>query len=225
VDAYFFFQAEDGIRCFHVTGVQTCALPISAAYALRARLIQTYGHLDVPRLYDDETGFALGRWINRARKAYAAGTLKPAQIKALEHLGIIWNLQTQAAERGLLHARIWAARHGHLAAPTGEMAGDFALGRWLTNRRAAARARADNGLEPDPTDLALAEIDPYWNPAWSITWQRLYYTARAYADASITLDDLPADFVTDDDEPLDRKSTRLNSSHVKISYAVFCLKK
>nr|WP_024126847.1 DEAD/DEAH box helicase [Streptomyces sp. F2]AHE39611.1 Helicase [Streptomyces sp. F2] len=163
---------------------------------------QTYGHLDVPRLYDDETGFALGRWINRARKAYAAGTLKPAQIKALEHLGIIWNLQTQAAERGLLHARNWAARHGHLAAPTGEMAGDFALGRWLTNRRAAARARADNGLEPDPTDLALAEIDPYWNPAWSITWQRLYYTARAYADASITLDDLPADFVTDDDEPL-----------------------
>src|SRR5690606_41017454 len=24
----FFFQAEDGIRYFHVTGVQTCALPI-----------------------------------------------------------------------------------------------------------------------------------------------------------------------------------------------------
>src|SRR5690606_39864847 len=27
----FFFQAEDGIRDFHVTGVQTCALPISPA--------------------------------------------------------------------------------------------------------------------------------------------------------------------------------------------------
>src|SRR5690606_40835685 len=27
----FFFQAEDGIRDFHVTGVQTCALPISSA--------------------------------------------------------------------------------------------------------------------------------------------------------------------------------------------------
>src|SRR5690606_40985226 len=26
----FFFQAEDGIRDFHVTGVQTCALPIYA---------------------------------------------------------------------------------------------------------------------------------------------------------------------------------------------------
>src|SRR5690606_39842855 len=28
VRAVFFFQAEDGIRDFHVTGVQTCALPI-----------------------------------------------------------------------------------------------------------------------------------------------------------------------------------------------------
>src|SRR3712207_6888930 len=27
------------------------------------------------------------------------------------------------------------------------------------------------------------------------------------------------------DEPVDRKSTRLNSSHANISYAVFCLKK
>src|SRR6266511_4046923 len=30
---FFFFQAEDGIRVFHVTGVQTCALPISYAKA------------------------------------------------------------------------------------------------------------------------------------------------------------------------------------------------
>src|SRR5438874_10302187 len=34
---------------------------------------------------------------------------------------------------------------------------------------------------------------------------------------------LAAGYLTQD--PLDRKSTRLNSSHVEISYAVFCLKK
>src|SRR5437660_2237289 len=35
---FFFFQAEDGIRDGHVTGVQTCALPISARRdARRAR--------------------------------------------------------------------------------------------------------------------------------------------------------------------------------------------
>src|SRR5690606_6713977 len=44
------------------------------------------------------------------------------------------------------------------------------------------------------------------------------------------LDDLSAcDFIREvqlcGDNVLDRKSTRLNSSHVKISYAVFCLKK
>src|SRR5690349_23303227 len=32
---FFFFQAEDGIRDLYVTGVQTCALPISAAAAAR----------------------------------------------------------------------------------------------------------------------------------------------------------------------------------------------
>src|SRR5690606_40703844 len=32
----FFLQAEDGIRDFHVTGVQTCALPISGSPAIDA---------------------------------------------------------------------------------------------------------------------------------------------------------------------------------------------
>src|SRR5256885_8637173 len=32
---FFFFQAEDGIRDYKVTGVQTCALPISHGAALR----------------------------------------------------------------------------------------------------------------------------------------------------------------------------------------------
>src|SRR5690625_5505653 len=42
---YFFFQAEDGIRAGHVTGVQTCALPISKddleSVALEAESIQS----------------------------------------------------------------------------------------------------------------------------------------------------------------------------------------
>src|SRR5690606_39600254 len=36
---YFFFQAEDGIRDFHVTGVQTCALPIFTARRRDERLV------------------------------------------------------------------------------------------------------------------------------------------------------------------------------------------
>src|SRR5439155_13084100 len=41
----FFFQAEDGIRDGHVTGVQTCALPICAAAALRRRTSSTSSSL------------------------------------------------------------------------------------------------------------------------------------------------------------------------------------
>src|SRR5688500_19833954 len=37
VDDLFFFQAEDGIRDYKVTGVQTCALPISKTRTLSPR--------------------------------------------------------------------------------------------------------------------------------------------------------------------------------------------
>src|SRR5690606_40371524 len=36
--ALFFFQAEDGIRDFHVTGVQTCALPIFAILLVSSKI-------------------------------------------------------------------------------------------------------------------------------------------------------------------------------------------
>src|SRR6266850_3588258 len=34
IELVFFFQAEDGIRDYKVTGVQTCALPISRTFGL-----------------------------------------------------------------------------------------------------------------------------------------------------------------------------------------------
>src|SRR5256885_8242876 len=38
--SFFFFQAEDGIRYYKVTGVQTCALPISSTAAMLLLLYQ-----------------------------------------------------------------------------------------------------------------------------------------------------------------------------------------
>src|SRR6266511_5112468 len=56
---FFFFQAEDGIRDFHVTGVQTCALPISArgapaAPARTARRIVAFSAASPPRRRSEE---------------------------------------------------------------------------------------------------------------------------------------------------------------------------
>src|SRR6266496_5781737 len=38
---FFFFQAEDGIRDLYVTGVQTCALPISSCCSCRTAATST----------------------------------------------------------------------------------------------------------------------------------------------------------------------------------------
>src|SRR5688572_31839216 len=46
----------------------------------------------------------------------------------------------------------------------------------------------------------------------------------AYVDNPVCMPD-HIHFVLDDEQRVDRKSTRLNSSHSQISYAVFCLKK
>src|SRR5690606_40940341 len=45
----FFFQAEDGIRDFHVTGVQTCALPISLEQLENAKTAFDAAKQDVQR--------------------------------------------------------------------------------------------------------------------------------------------------------------------------------
>src|SRR5256885_10636823 len=48
--------------------------------------------------------------------------------------------------------------------------------------------------------------------SWTCNFFRQWYTARSVGDVVLNL-------------RRDRKSTRLNSSHLVISYAVFCLKK
>src|SRR5256885_7855973 len=40
----FFFQAEDGIRDYKVTGVQTCALPICFYHAVATRIARGAGY-------------------------------------------------------------------------------------------------------------------------------------------------------------------------------------
>src|SRR3712207_8799819 len=54
---------------------------------------------------------------------------------------------------------------------------------------------------------------------------RLRASADRTAQAAMTLKAVMAISFPDIQTPLDRKSTRLNSSHANISYAVFCLKK
>src|SRR5207302_8282939 len=80
----FFFQAEDGIRDFHVTGVQTCALPIST-YAVKAdtQLFSMAPHMHLR-----------GSWM-RYEALYPNG--KRETLLSVPHYDFNW--QTRSEER------------------------------------------------------------------------------------------------------------------------------
>src|SRR3989449_4893972 len=79
---FFFFQAEDGIRDVAVTGVQTCALPISDHQALRENIFER----TMEALYDqgqcDQFRMCEGGVMKRAVEAGKTGH-RPAKIVAL----------------------------------------------------------------------------------------------------------------------------------------------
>src|SRR5207302_7097019 len=60
----FCFQAEDGIRGFHVTGVQTCALPISL------RRAEHTPHPPTAQFLLDDVAFGVEAWCGRRRGHY-----------------------------------------------------------------------------------------------------------------------------------------------------------
>src|SRR5690606_41201801 len=82
----------------------------------------------------------------------------------------------------------------------------------------SANAGTENvDLLPVPTGAEGSS--QFWKPSMLLSAS----STTQEPDAAAAL----IDFLVNDPEvgEIDRKSTRLNSSHVKISYAVFCLKK
>src|SRR2546421_8724010 len=77
----FFFQAEDGIRDLIVTGVQTCALPISGL------------GLDLVRV-ETETGyFVVKAWVTEG--------IRPGVVACSHHMGR-WKLSDGEGQRQLM---------------------------------------------------------------------------------------------------------------------------
>src|SRR5690606_40711275 len=57
----FFFQAEDGIRDFHVTGVQTCALPISGATPITADVFELVNNPEIDIVIELIGGYTIAK--------------------------------------------------------------------------------------------------------------------------------------------------------------------
>ncbi|MEV0537664.1 hypothetical protein [Kitasatospora sp. NPDC050463] len=68
-----------------------------------------------------------------------------------------------------------------MAAPARASVGGYALGTWLPELRESAQVPAgERGAVSPERRRALEEIAPWWCPAWPITWQRAYATARQW---------------------------------------------
>src|SRR5207253_8490859 len=76
---------------------------------------------------------------------------------------------------------------------------------------------------PDGFELHEIRVQGHLDERWSDWMEGLVFTHES--DGTTTLTGPLADQSALHGEGRDRKSTRLNSSHVAISYAVFCLKK
>ncbi|MER8012373.1 Helicase associated domain protein [Streptomyces sp. NPDC094149] len=130
-------------------------------------------------------GIRLGEWLYEQCVRYQS--LHPEQQRLLAGLGIDREAAQTArrprrsySERfrtGLAHAAAYAARHGQLAT-VGEntLQDGFPLGVWLARLR---HSRRDRPRIPADRVQALAALDPWWNPPWSLYWQRHYYATRA----------------------------------------------
>src|SRR5690606_4374704 len=76
-----FFQAEDGIRDFHVTGVQTCALPIWRLETHQGDPLMPSGDGDDARALRDEL-LELRERMDRLATAYADGAVSESQLRS-----------------------------------------------------------------------------------------------------------------------------------------------
>src|SRR5258706_12206024 len=109
---FFFFQAEDGIRDWSVTGVQTCALPICAGAESAAAAQGILWDFDLRPQSDDRCAKAPGLYRHGAdddgaasRAGLRAGQANKRRSQR-EHSGLAGGRDLQQPEREAAYLRV-----------------------------------------------------------------------------------------------------------------------
>src|SRR2546430_6667382 len=215
---FFFFQAEDGIRDLTVTGVQTCALPISLEESLIRRIKAALGRLDALVISDYDKGVVTDALADRVlTECHRRGVpvlVKPKTSRLFAYRGAT-AIVCNAKEAGFFVTR---------QLDDDESVGQ--AGRALLAHfgcSAVVITRGADGLS------VFEDTAPrgFHVPATSreVSYARVGQTRVDHASHGRQVFDVTGagDTVLSVTSNTDRKSTRLNSSHSQISYAVFCL--
>lgn len=187
--------SEERIRLLSEIGMswQRFAGKWDAAYEFAAAYYREHGDLDIPFAYKTQDGLALGVWLANQRGKFAAGKLKPGQIKRLNALHIVWEPANSAWQCGFDHAEAYYGAHGDLNVPSGYRSEDgYKLGSWISNQR----TRRKNGRMTDEQQKRLETIGMQWDRQ-SSRWQTGYEHAREYFVRHGGLD-VPSKYVCED---------------------------
>lgn len=143
------------------------------------------------------TSFGLGEWLYNQCTGYA--DVHPGQQHLLTDIGLTPEA-VQAArprrkhmathfQRALACASTFAEAHGTLVNATTDTIQDgLKLGQWLSNQRSKDRAYQHRHGTPSSRAQALSAIDPWWNPPWTLEWQRSWHQAHTHVQGGHVLD-------------------------------------
>src|SRR3712207_1854904 len=205
---FFFFQAEDGIRDIGVTGVQTCALPISlGAATLGLAFAGLTLAITGTVLAISAASNAIGNFGSKVASTFK-NTMNNAVTSANNAFNKVANIFRKEIRMNIKLPKInvsGAFSGNPLQVPT------FSLSWYKTGGIFTGPSVIGVGESGDEAVLPLSNkrrMKPFANAVASMISVDKP-TQPAYQGVTIK----------------DRKSTRLNSSHANISYAVFCLKK
>src|SRR2546422_7296437 len=225
----FFVQAEDGIRDVAVTGVQTCALPISA--------VIVEGAADAVREFGASVILVGNRdAIEREIARLNAGNLG-LEIRHASQVVEMAESPSQALRRkrdSSLRVAAELVRDGHASAfiSAGNTGAAMAIAMFVIGvLRGIDRPAIATVLPSLKRATLLLDVGANVAPK---PWHLFQFAlmGHAYARDILGVDNPRVGLLSVGEEEgkgneltRDRKSTRLNSSHGYISYAVFCLKK
>lgn len=130
----------------------------------------------VPQHFETDDGSKLGVWLQNQRTKYRAGKLSDDRIEKLESIGMIWAMEDQRWENGVMHAKTYFEEFGDLAVPQKYVAPDgYNLGAWLGTVRKNYR----NGKLSTEKIEQLEALGVVWNPIQQL-WLRGYTHAEQY---------------------------------------------